>query len=185
MKKAIVVLCLLLTCFLVGYNTMQIKILKTDNYYMQKQIQSMTNYNKLLNWFNIKNKTDLYGGMYINEDKELVTLVTDDSSKYRSELKKVTQNQNLIIKKVKYSYNYLQQLMEKINEYFLANENSHDILYNNFNRAALYDDKNCIVVSFFKLDDESIKLFKNKISPSEAIKFEEDSSALVDENSSP
>lgn len=61
MKKTLVVLCLLLICILVSYNTMQIKSLKTNNYYMKKQIQSMTDYNKLLNWFNIKSETDLYG----------------------------------------------------------------------------------------------------------------------------
>lgn len=149
------------------------------------QEQSNEEYNRILNEYSGYNETgllipvediiyaDYYAGAYLNDDKELVVLVTDDSLENRQELENITDNPDLIINKAEYSYNYLKSVESDINNYMLANYQTDDRLANAVEGVGLYDDKNCIIVYLAEYDDITIELFQKTICDTEAVIFEE------------
>lgn len=156
-----------------------------DEELMLVQEQSNEEYNKILNEYSGYNETgllipekdvvcaDYYAGAYLNNEKELVVLVTDDSLENRQELENITGNPDLIINRAEYSYNYLKSVESDINNYMLANYQSDDRLANTIEGVGLYDDKNCIIVYLAEYDDITIELFRETICDTGAVIFEE------------
>ena len=71
---------------------------------------------------------DYYGGCFINNQEELVVLVTDESG--QAQIKSMTENAgNLVFKPCKFSYNQLKQAMDELNDYQTKNDND---ISNNF-----------------------------------------------------
>lgn len=191
MKKVLVVLLALFICTVSNVNAIADRNVTLNDQLLNKQFQSLTEYNKIIEAVNNKdtsllatknNISNYFGGAYLNDKKQLVTLVTENNKTVVNELIKLTNNDNLIIKKVKFSYSHLQQTMNKINSYLYMNQKSDDKIINNINRITLHDDKNCIVVSLFRINEDYIKLFKNKVCSSECLIFKEDSKPILDES---
>ena len=144
-------------------------------------------YVDLLNFFssspaNITNSTsttqqypDYYGGSYINNDNKLVICVPTNTT-LPVQLSE-SLSDDYVIEPVTYSYNELKALMAELNEYILTQT---DDVALNINHFALYDDQNRIVVSLFDASPEKIEAFKNTVSDSPALIFEEDSSVIGD-----
>lgn len=116
---------------------------------------------------------DYYGGSYINENDQLVICVSDNSTLPTQLFNSLPDN--YIIEYVTYSYNELKALMAELNEYVLTQNTD---VASNINHFALYDDQNRIVVSLFDASPEKIEEFKNTVSDSTALIFEEDSSVI-------
>lgn len=110
---------------------------------------------------------DYYGGSYINDNGQLVVYVTDETA--RPEV--LSDNTDVIYKPCTYSYNELVSVMDDLNDYKFSN--SDDSIANNFNEFGLYDSENCVIVKLDELSEERIQEFKEKVSDSDAIEFEQ------------
>lgn len=69
-----------------------------------------------------------------------------------------------------YTTEYLNSIMDDINEYLNAHQGSDDELYLVIQSAGVYED--CVKVFLDKVTDDIIKQFKEKVSDSDAIIFE-------------
>lgn len=113
---------------------------------------------------------DYFGGMYINEDNQLVIQIiknkvsTSNTEKY-SKLTNGYSNTNL--EYVKYSYQELNKIHDEILDYFL-NDNKSVVV------TGLYVDvlSNNVVVELKEKSEETIELFKEKVNNSPMIRFE-------------
>ena len=76
-----------------------------------------------------------------------------------------------------YTAEYLNSIMDDINDYFLSAE-EHDELAKEFVGAGIYDNR--VVVEFLHLNDDTIALFKETISDSDAIVFDKGEPAVDD-----
>ncbi|WP_040198099.1 hypothetical protein [Candidatus Soleaferrea massiliensis] len=113
-----------------------------------------------------------YAGAYIDENNQLVVLVTEEGLAEKETLKKITGNDDLQIRLAAYSYGYLQSLMDDIQAHMPEHviDDGQSLLITS---AYIKDDQNCIMVSLNNLTDENISKFKQDVSNSPAIRFEE------------
>lgn len=85
---------------------------------------------------------DYYGGCFINDQKQLVVLVTDENG--QAQIKSMTENAaNLVLKPCKFSYNQLKQAMDELNDYQTKNDND---ISNNFLLYYLSESQNAVIV---------------------------------------
>lgn len=113
---------------------------------------------------------EYYGGAYIDDNNKLVVYITEDiKTNLKSSLTSIMNNQDVVIKKGKYSYNRLNEIMDKINEFKINNPNSN--ISDNFLCYYLSDSGNEIVVELQRFDANSIRTFKETVCNSEAIRF--------------
>lgn len=110
---------------------------------------------------------DYYGGSYINDNGKLVVYVTNEGSQPTI----LQSNEDVIYEPCTYSYNELLSVMDELNEYKF--NQSDTAIANGFNEFGLYDSENSIIVKLDDLSEQSIKEFKENVSDSEAIKFEQ------------
>lgn len=114
---------------------------------------------------------DNYGGSYINENNELVVQIVDNLNNnklnYATLKTNISLEDNTLNEVVKYSYNDLISVNEKIVNYFLEN----GVTVSNF--VANYIDvySNRVVVELKNIDSESIDKFKREVYDSEVIEF--------------
>lgn len=117
---------------------------------------------------------EYYGGMYISDDAYnlIVQIVKDKIPEegtidlyYYNEL--FTVDKSIKIQYVKNSYNDLEKVYNKINEYLLSHEPLEDL-----NTVSIDILKNRIVVNYVLVNDEKIKEFKDKVVDSELVVFE-------------
>lgn len=117
---------------------------------------------------------EYYGGMYISDDAYnlIVQIVKDKIPEegtidlyYYNEL--FTVDKSIKIQYVKNSYNDLEKVYNKINEYLLSHEPLEDL-----NSVSIDILKNRIVVNYVLVNDEKIKEFKDKVVNSELVVFE-------------
>lgn len=114
---------------------------------------------------------DYYGGSFIDDNGELVVLIKDslNTSKIRTTLKDVSDEDKLIFKSVQYSFSDLCDIMDTISDFKKENENNayaSDIV-----SCQINDMNNEIEVCIYDLNDEKVKYFKDNISSSGAIVF--------------
>ena len=157
---------------------------------METQYDSMMEYGAILDAYDLGNDNhilecidfpDFFGGVYLNVDKELVVLVTETSADVIEELVRTTGNEGILYEEVKYSYEDLTSEMEKVNKYMLQYQQSDDKLFNNINMVTLYDKENYIEVKFLNLDEESVALFKERVSASGIFRFVENKHVINNE----
>lgn len=115
-----------------------------------------------------------YAGSFINDQGKFVIAVTENNEQNRKALADLMGSDDFIIQEVEYSYADLLRIMNKIDE-FLANSeiaNDNPALVN---FAGAYPDvvDNRVRVTFLKVNDDVISAFKNDVSNSPAIIFEE------------
>lgn len=111
---------------------------------------------------------DYYGGCFINDQKQLVVLTTNESG--QAQIKSMTANaSNLIFKPCEFSYNYLNQVMDDLADHMIKNKDYKAI---NFIHCYLLDSANVVVVELLEYSPAKIEEFKRNVSDSPAIRFE-------------
>lgn len=119
---------------------------------------------------------DYYGGMYISDNayniivqivKEKIPQKGTRDYSYYNEL--FTVDKAIEVEYVKYSYNELEDVYNKLNDYFTNNNYFEDL--NGFGIDIL---NNSVTVHFVKVDENIIKEFKEKVINSDVIRFESD-----------
>ena len=119
---------------------------------------------------------DYYGGMYISDNayniivqivKEKIPQKGTRDYSYYNEL--FTVNKAIEVEYVKNSYNELEDVYNKLNDYFTNNSYFEDL--NGFGIDVL---NNSVTVHFVKVDENVIKEFKEKVINSDVIRFESD-----------
>lgn len=113
---------------------------------------------------------EYYGGAYINDNNKLVIYVTENiKTNSKASLSNIMNSQDVIIRKGKYSYNQLNGIMDKINDFKIKNPNLP--ISDNFLCYYLSDSGNEVVVELQNFDVSSIRAFKETVCNSETIKF--------------
>lgn len=117
---------------------------------------------------------DYYGGSFIDNDGIFVIAVTTDSEGNREKLAEILGGDHFRIERVEYSYRQMMQVMDKIDA-FLANRSipeEHPLL---LHFAGAYPDvmENRVKVILTKVNPTVVEAFKNDISRSPILLFEE------------
>lgn len=124
------------------------------------------------------NFPDYYGGAYITEQGKLVVYIhRDDLEKQKEKITSLVGSGNVELKKADYSYAYLTDIMDQLNE-FVINKKNPSVMAN-FNVFALMDKENRIVVELKDYNEEKIAVFKKLVLNSPAIKFVKSQGEMV------
>lgn len=176
-KYVVIVFCLLililLTVGIIGYKN---KDNELEKYYERNYQMTFVarDVEAFLKYRHDGEYPEYYGGMYIsdNADNLMVQIVKDKIPKqgtqeyfYYNEL--YTVDKRIKIEYVKYSYQELEEIYNKMNDYFLNNEVFKDL-------NSLYIDvyRNRVVVNYVEINKEVINEFKEKVIDSEVVLFE-------------
>ena len=84
---------------------------------------------------------------------------------------------NLVFKTCEYSYNYLNQVMDELNDYQAKNDND---ISNNFLLYYLSESQNAVIVEMQECYPSKIDEFKRNVSDSPAIQFKQATSKPID-----
>lgn len=117
------------------------------------------------------NYPSYYGGAYIDENDKLVVLLSDTSIGYKRNIEKVLGSKNFILKKCRFSYIYLKQVINTINQFYQEDVQFSSIIQN-ISYIRFQEDKNCIIIGLLEHSEERINEFRKNIVDSPAIKFE-------------
>lgn len=115
---------------------------------------------------------DAYAGAYINENMDLVVLMTESAAAANSE--------DLIFSTAKYSYSELVSIMDDILQYLKRSQANADdgFLIVSY---CIDDQNNRVIVGLSDISDACIASFKEKVCDSPAVSFElEDTSEQMD-----
>lgn len=116
---------------------------------------------------------DYYGGSYVNDNGDLVVCIIENKIKsvnqIKSNVRKVIGANGVIFKTVDYSFNYLNGIMNTLNEYVISNNTMNKV--ENINAFYYSQIDNCIIVELDNCNENVIQNFKNKVIDSPAIKF--------------
>jgi hypothetical protein len=153
-------------------------------------------YNNILDSFDASsnrsemNYGDDYAGAYINEDGKLVVLIASGEDTEEAEFQRAAgalleaanpENAgDIVFQKAKYSYAYLEGLMEKINNQN-AQPKDPDSIWYHIATVGILDDKNRIEIGIVDLDDMKIQKFKSEVLDEEAITFKNSGGRIIRE----
>ncbi|MDR2043819.1 MAG: S1 family peptidase [Clostridium sp.] len=135
------------------------------------QESAASSYDELMGSFSVedsgeKEYPDYYGGSYINDKGQFVVYVTDDTARPAV----LSDQEDIVYESCAYSYNELLAVMEVLNSYKFSCSNT---IASNFNEFGLYDSINRVVVKLDELTEKRIQEFKENVSDSGAIIFEQ------------
>jgi len=128
------------------------------------QEKSLKEYNKLINNISEEDLGEDFGGCYIDDSGNLVVLITSENAIIVNKFKKLTENNSLKTKEVKYSYGHLKKVIDYLNE-------NHEKLFNQgIEIYSVKDDviNNQVIVGLKSFDKEIEKELK-KILKTDAI----------------
>lgn len=108
---------------------------------------------------------DYYGGSFIDDENNLNALIIDGKEEMAEELRLM----GIVIKPCKFSYNELNDIMNKFNNYMISNPENE--LIGNILSTYLLEEQNEIIVEVRSADQSFIELFKSLISSSDAVKI--------------
>lgn len=131
---------------------------------------------------------DSYAGAYVNQDLNLVVLLSENSIDSQNSLIESQQalssaaDSNLIYTTAKFSYNDLVSAMNDIHQYHLqGNSTNSDALFS-IKYFAIDDYNNCVTVALDDTSNSAIESFKDLVSDSPVIKFICDTSTEATED---
>lgn len=116
------------------------------------------------------NYPDYYGGVFLNEDGELVVLTKGDCELYRQELTTRATSDNFTLKPCDYSLNELLEVIDELNQYMENNRSACEELQ--FYGFGLRTDLNRISIKIGNCSPESINKFKSSVMDDSRIFFE-------------
>lgn len=130
---------------------------KTEKFF-RTQTESIIKYNQLLNGlksqtWSVNGKTvysECYGGAYLNDDGELVVLLSKNTHANRERVKEYTSEPNLITETCTYSYNELQSTIDVLRKY------RTELKENGVTISSMYVDvlSNCVVVNVREFNEK-------------------------------
>lgn len=142
--------------------------LKNENQYEAKKL-----YTEMIKYFE-GTYPEYYGGAFIDKNDNLNALVIDG----KQEMAVVLEAMGIILKPCRFTYNELNEIMDQINSFMITHPGS--MLLENLLSAYLLEEQNIIIVELIEYSQEYIEMFQMLISSSEAIRFIEARSALMD-----
>lgn len=151
--------------------------------FRKNESESMEMYNKLMSSFNPdwesvdpapEEYPEYFGGAFIDNDGKFVVCIVGDTTQYKDEVSKIIGSDDFMTESCTYSYREMMQVMDDIDN-FLSDENvSHDHPFIvNFAGAVADVFENRVVVRLLEVNDQIVQSFKNDVSNSPAVKFEE------------
>ncbi|MGB3180436.1 MAG: hypothetical protein WBB45_03550 [Cyclobacteriaceae bacterium] len=111
-----------------------------------------------------------YGGAYINDDNKLVVQVKGNSEKLKRKIYDLVGSEDIVIQRAKHSMGSLNRIMNGLNEYKRNHPNEASSA--NWNRFAISETNNEVVVGMLELNDGRIKEFRKSVMNHPAIRFE-------------
>ncbi len=143
---------------------------KTEEFYTT-QAESIIQYNQLLNKLSIENKSTVwswstatinrnatskaiydscFGGAYLNDNGELVVLLTSNTYENRKKIKEYTGNSNIAIESCKFSYNELTHAISTINNHL------DELQERGAGISSMYRDvvNNCVIINVRNLNSD-------------------------------
>ncbi|MCS2429342.1 S1 family peptidase [Parabacteroides goldsteinii] len=115
---------------------------------------------------------DYYGGMYVDDNRDIIVLVKKDESSFRSDLTKRMATDLYIVKECDYSYNELQSLFEEITQFWL-NPNNGDLFKSvSLVSFGINDVTNRVQIDLLDCSDANIQKFRQSINDSPMLSFE-------------
>ncbi|TYR37435.1 hypothetical protein FXV77_05370 [Sphingobacterium phlebotomi] len=120
---------------------------------------------------------DYYGGAYITKKGTLAIYIYGDFEGAKKRVVSMVGEGDVEYKKADFSFSYLRQLMDELNEFVLNEKNPS--ISSNFNVFGLRDAENCIVVELKEFNDNKIQEFQNSVVNSPAIKFVQSEGEIV------
>ena len=112
---------------------------------------------------------DYYGGLYINDKKEVVVLIKGDPIQYCQILMGKTKNNEFKIQQCSYSFKELQDVVELMNQKFMNNKEL--IHETGVDAYGIRTDENKIIVELSNCTENDIKTFRTKIIDSPMLTF--------------
>lgn len=190
-KKLLFIFCFLLVIGGTFSNSSQIMALEDtisiediDVEYMENQIESVSQYQKMLESFNAGEKTrsvheqlydDNYGGSYIDDNGELVVLLVENSDYGISAIEQATGSDDVQTIKCQHSFNELITVIE------IINENLDYLIENDVVITEMYEDvySNTVKITVLELDEAKEKMIRQIVdSPCMEIIGSDDFSSL-------
>lgn len=115
---------------------------------------------------------DYYGGSYINDNGNLVVLVTKDSDIKKSDIAQIIKYDKFTVLPVNYSYKKISSVMDSIDA-FISNSSipNNNIVLQYFTGAYIDVMQNCVIMQFSILTPELIYSFKKNVTDSSVVKF--------------
>lgn len=116
-----------------------------------------------------------FGGSYINDDADLVVMLTSMEENVLNYYRGVINNDYVIYQLCNNSLNELNELKDSILDYYEQNYNANDVLLSAISSVSICDQINKVVVCMRDCDDSKICSFKTNITNSDNVIFENDS----------
>lgn len=116
---------------------------------------------------------DNYGGMYIDKNGRLIILVTDTlTSEVKRSYSARARSNNFLMKSCEYSYNELDELKNELETFFLDKSNWDFMDEIGWTSIGISYSENRVTI-IMDCTNEKIEKFKNQVSSSPMIKFEQ------------
>lgn len=149
----------------------------------KNESESMEMYNKLMSSFNPdwesvdpapEEYPEYFGGAFIDNDGRFVVCIVGDTAKYKDEVSKIIGSDDFMTESCTYSYREMMQVMDDIDNFLSDESVPHDHPFiANFAGAVADVFENRVVVRLLEVNDQIVQSFKNDVSNSPAVKFEE------------
>lgn len=119
---------------------------------------------------------DFYAGIYLDEDETVVVNTTAKTKKVLQKLEETSGYDELKVIKVPYSLSDLKKVKKMISDFYTDKFDSSngklEQMLESLQTVSVDVVNNCVLVRMKDLNDEKIALFKDRISDSDMIKFE-------------
>ena len=149
----------------------------------KNESESMEMYNKLMSSFNPdwesqdpapEEYPEYFGGAFIDNDGKFVVCIVGDTTQYKDEVSKIIGSDDFMTESCTYSYREMMQVMDDIDNFLSDESVPHDHPFiANFAGAVADVFENRVVVRLLEVNDQIVQSFKNDVSNSPAVKFEE------------
>ena len=149
----------------------------------KNESESMEMYNKLMSSFNPdwesqdpapEEYPEYFGGAFIDNDGKFVVCIVGDTTQYRNKVSEIIGSDDFVVESCTYSYREMMQVMDDIDSFLSDESVPHDHPFiANFAGAVADVFENRVVVRLLEVNDQIVQSFKNDVSNSPAVKFEE------------
>lgn len=147
------------------------------------EAQAMAMYIKLMSSFNpnweieepaAEDYPTYFGGAFIGDDNQLVVCIAGDTTQYRNTIAEIVESDRFRLEVCTYSYRDMMLVMDKIDEFLSNPDVPHEHPFiNNFTGALADVFTNSVVIRLETLNDTIINAFKEDITDSPIVQFEE------------
>lgn len=115
---------------------------------------------------------DYYGGLYVDDNRDIIVLSKDDDAFVRSDLTNRMATDCYIVKECDFSYNELQSIFGEITEFWLNPANDNLFKEVSLVSFGINDVTNRVQIDLLDCSDANIQKFKQMIKDSPMLSFE-------------